>query len=77
MNDDLIATMDILHKKFMRECNKIYILHPDSKCDTNFVRDFIKAYNLYVIYMNMPEEYRFKSHYLGLLLDALKKIEVT
>ena len=72
----LVSTMYILNKRFMKECQKVDALHPDIKCDTNFIRYYIKAYDLYVIYMNMPEEHRFKSHFLGLLIDALKKIEV-
>jgi hypothetical protein len=73
----LASTMDILNKRFMKECQKVDVLHPDVTCDTNFIRDYIKAYDLYVIYMKMPEEHRFKFHFLGLLIDALKKIEVT
>ena len=70
----LVTTMDILYKRFMKECQKVDSLHPDKNCDTNFIRNFTKAYDYYVIYMNMPENRPWKTHYLGLLLDSLKKI---
>ena len=69
--------MDILRNKFMEECHKVNALYPNKNCDTEFMQNFIKAYEYYVICMNMPEDNAFKPHYLGLLDDTLKKIEVS
>ena len=70
----MYETMISLHKKFDKEVEKLDLLHPDIDCDIQFLRLYIKAYEYWRVYVNMPENNMFKPHFLTLCADIIKKI---
>jgi len=76
MESKLLIAMNQLGDKFRYEVTHIDPLHTDIKCDTNFLKKYIKAYDYYKTYMALPEDHVYKSHYLCWLVDALAEMGV-
>lgn len=74
IDNKLMITMGCLGDKFHREVENVDALHPDIKCDTTFLKRYIKAYDYYKTYMMLPKDHCYKSHYLYLLVDLLAEM---
>lgn len=72
----LMIAMGKLHDKFRKEVQNVDVLHPDIKCDTTFLKRYIKAYDYWKTYMMLPKEHCYKDYYSILLCDTLAEMGV-
>ncbi len=74
MESKFMVIMDKLAKRFRYEVANVDPLHPDIECDTTFLRRYTKAYDYWKIYMMLPKDHVYKTHYLCLLADILAEM---
>lgn len=72
----MMETMGKLHYRFCKEVENVDPLHPDMKCDTTFLKRYIKAYDYYKIYMMLPEGHTYKHFYSARLTEILVEMGV-
>ena len=72
----LMTTMNKLHDQFRKEVDNVDPIHPDRKCDTTFLKRYIKAFDYYKIYMMLPEGHTYKHFYSARLTEILVEMGV-